>query len=91
MTKVIRAHWQLQAQVDELIKRLAPDCCVVAAVQNDDEKIVWDEDCEGLGRVEWHVGYTVAPGCPLGRQLIPHFENAIDRLRERYDLGVTCR
>lgn len=90
MTKVIQAHWQLQAKVDAVIKRLAPGHLIVPAVQNDDDKIVWDEDCKGLGRSEWYVGYVVSPDDHVGRQLIRSFKREIDRLHEQYDLGVTC-
>jgi hypothetical protein len=90
MEKKIQAHWQLQARIDEIVQRLAPDYAIIPVVQNDDDRIMWDEECKGFGRSEWYVGYIVAPNDRVARDLIPSFKKEIDRLRGRYDLGHTC-
>jgi hypothetical protein len=90
VTKAIQAHWQIQAKVDEIIGRLARDFHIVPVVQYRDEEISWDQECRGFGRVQWDVAYIVPLGDRTASDLIPSFNIEIDRLRDRFDLGVTC-
>lgn len=88
--KKIKPHWQLQAMVDEIVRRLAPEHTIISVVQNDDDKIILDDTCRGIGRTEWCVGYIVPPSERLARRLIPTFKEEIDALRKRFDLGIAC-
>lgn len=90
MTKVIQAHWQLQAKVEEVVRPPAPSHLIMPFVRNDDDKTVWDEECRGFGRSEWYVGWVILPDDQIARHLIRSFSKEIDRLRNQYDLGITC-
>jgi hypothetical protein len=89
MQKPLRPHWLLQAQINEKVEALAPGLPIVPIVQNDDDQIVWDEECKGVGRSPWTVGYFIPLGHPA-RALVPILDAAIAPLQARFDLGVTC-
>jgi hypothetical protein len=87
-TKPIQPYWFLQQLVDEEVRRLAPDCPISPVVMYDDDKIDWDMESEGLGRVRWYVAYISPDGS--ARDLKPIFDAEIARWQQRYDLGLTC-
>jgi hypothetical protein len=90
MSKVLGKDWFLQAAIDTEVKRLAPGLAITIVVQHNTDQIVWDEECEGLGRVPWYPGYLLPPDDPSVRALVPIFNAAIAPLQQRFDLGVTC-
>jgi hypothetical protein len=90
MPKPLRPHWFLQDKVDQEVARVAPHLPITPVVQNDDEQIIWDEECDGLGRVSWTCGYFIPPDHPA-RALVPMLDAAVAPLQKLYDLGLTCR
>lgn len=88
MQKPLCPWWQLQAIADAEVARLAPDSSIVPCVQHNDDEIVWDDECEGLGRASWRCDYFVPPGDPA-RTLVPILNSAIAPWQARYDLGLT--
>jgi hypothetical protein len=90
MPKPLRQRWFLQYLVEQEVARLAPDLPIAPVLQNDDEQIVWDEECEGLGRASWTCCYLIPQDHPA-RALLPMLNAAIAPLQACYDLGLTCR
>jgi hypothetical protein len=92
MTKQKRMcpRWELQSLADAEVSRLAPGASIVAVVHHRDDEIVWDAECEGVGRVPWSVGYFVLPDDHATRALIPMLNAAMTRWQNLFDLGVTC-
>jgi hypothetical protein len=87
--KVRRPHWFLQQLVSAEVERLAPGLPIVPVVQAYEEQIVWDQECEGIGRAPWFCGYFIPLDHPA-RALKPVLDAAIVPLQTRYDLGVSC-
>src|SRR5579859_3155105 len=87
MSKPLKAHWFLQYVVQQEVVRLAPDLPIIPVVQWDDERIVWDDQCEGLGSVSWTCNYFIPQDHPA-RALVPTLNAAIAPLQARYDLGL---
>jgi hypothetical protein len=90
MQKHLRALWELQAIADVETCRLAPNLPIVPCIQWDDEAIVWDEECEGLGRVPWYCGFLVPVSHPA-RALLPKLNGTMAAWQARYELALTCR
>jgi hypothetical protein len=90
MQKRLRALWELQAIANAEIGKLAPDLPIVPFIQWDDEAIVWDEECQGLGRVPWRCCFFVPVGHPA-RILLPKLNGMMAAWQARYELALTCR
>jgi len=59
-------------------------------VEYEVDEIAWDRECEGFGLARWDVHDVASSNHRIARDLTPSIRTEIDRLRERYDLGVTC-
>lgn len=90
MQKRLRAYWELQAIVQAEVNRLLPNGVIVPCIQWDDEAIIWDEECKGVGRVDWRCNYFVPAGHPE-RAFLPMLNAAMAAWQKRYDLALTCR
>jgi hypothetical protein len=90
MPKPIKPQWFLQQLVEMEVARLAPDWPITPVVQYDETEILWDEECEGVGRVQWFCGYLLPPDNPSARAFVSSFNAAMARWRAKYDLGLTC-
>ncbi len=91
MSKPLRPHWRIQVLADAEVVRLAPDRRIVPSVWNDDEEIVWDADCEGVGRAPWYCWFFLPKDDPTAAPLVPILNAAMARWQAKYDLGVTRR
>ena len=80
--------WRLQVIAEAEVARLAPYSLIIPCVQHNDDEIVWDDECEGVGRVPWRCHYLVPPGNPE-RALVSILNRAMAPWQSRYDLGVT--
>jgi hypothetical protein len=90
VSKSLHPWWHLQALVDGVVARIAPDCGMFASVAYNENQIELDGDCEEVGRVPWHCDYFFS--CPdeeTARALVPILGTEIARLQARYDLGLT--
>jgi hypothetical protein len=87
MSKPMQPRWFLQAIANEEVCRLAPDAPIAPIVREVHDEIVWDEECDGLGRAPWRVDYFVMPGDPA-RALIPMLTAAMAPWRAKFDLGI---
>jgi hypothetical protein len=90
MPKPICTHWFLQKIADMVVQDVAPGLPIIAVVKHDDDKIIWDDECKGLGRAPWYCGYFISPEHEYARALVPQLNAEIARYQKLYDLGLTC-
>jgi hypothetical protein len=89
MPKLLSPWWRLQAKAQAEVARLAPDCWIIPCVEHDDDRVVWDDECEGLGRVSWRCRYILPPTDKTVRALVPILNDAMARWQACYDLCLT--
>lgn len=89
MTKQMCAHWFLQRKMDEIVGRLVPGCFITPEVRPQNDKVVWDDRCCGVGRAPWEVHFHLPPDDPSVEALLPILNQEILQLQNRYDLGMT--
>jgi hypothetical protein len=83
MANVILAHWKLDRLIREKIEAVAVG---IAYIVRPAGQIIWDDECQDLGRTAWIVEFFG----DLARKRLSALNAATAPLQAQFDLGITA-
>ena len=89
MRKQLKQHRWLQSLVRSELARHGIDH-LIAPLIRPAGKAVWDEECEGLGRMSWTCAFMITDQKCAPPEIIASIRETVRRWQDRYDLGITA-